>query len=115
MEGFFLYMWASEYSRDIFKSTQRPSFGEAEMPRSFKISTFSKTENFTHFTFHLLTFTAGLPKPNFLLKCVSKQFNLEIESCLDLFVVLTLCPKRLQRQHSTGDQTFQNNRTPIFR
>ena len=47
---------------------------------------FSKTENFTRFTFHLLTFTAGLPKPNFLLKCVSKQFNLEIESCFDLFM-----------------------------
>ena len=24
---------------------------------------FSKTENFTRFTFHLLTFTAGLPNP----------------------------------------------------
>lgn len=61
------------------------------MPQSFKTGTFSKTENFTHFTFHLLTFTAGLPKPNFLLKCVSKQFNLEIESYLDLFMDFKLC------------------------
>lgn len=51
-----------------------------------KLIFFSKTENFTHFTFHLLTFTAGLQKPNFLLKCVSKQFHLETENCLDLFM-----------------------------